>query len=113
VELGEFLYSQGQNRSLKTGGAAPQDVVTEPSEVVDGQVEHEIGFHIPPMSVVSTVGIIMVGRNRIVGGGVRRFTANESADSVRISTAGGLFLWESADSLRTTTICHSRQIGGR
>jgi hypothetical protein len=32
------------------------DVVTEASEVVDGQVEHEIGRHIPPLSVVSTAG---------------------------------------------------------
>jgi hypothetical protein len=33
-----------------------RDIVTEAGDVVYGQVEHEIGLHIPPMSVVSTAG---------------------------------------------------------
>jgi hypothetical protein len=38
-----------------------------------------------------------LGSHEGVGGGVHRFTANESTDSLRIPTAGGRFLRECTD----------------
>jgi hypothetical protein len=71
------------------------DVVTEASEVVDGQVEHKIGLHIAPMSVISTVGIIMCSVAAVSWGA-------ESAIKREFRPLEAHFEGESTDSLQPT-----------